>query len=197
MTNEPDRYVTTSATDAYVDRDGRTVVQPTTVAPVEQVVERVVVAQPAALAPVMHERVAVSTGRRYAFDAVIVGIVGIVLVLIGLIAVIRAGVDGPMDQPIVEVLGFTHTATLGIIEAALGLMLLLCAATASRGGSVFFGLVLGIGGFIGAVQTSSFRKTLALESGHAWLMVVLGVIVVLVSLLMPRMVTRTDRVEAV
>ena len=102
-----------------------------------------------------------------------------------------------MREPVVEVLGFTHTATLGIIEAAIGLCLLLCAATMTRGGSLFFGLLLGVGGFVGAVEIDRFKDSLALESGLAWLAVIAAILVVLASLLVPRMVTRTNRVEAV
>ena len=100
----------------------------------------------------------------------------------GLIAIVRGGFDGPMSTPVVQVLGFTHTTTLGLIEIGLGLALLLSAATRSRSGEVFFGAVLGIAGFVGAVQTESFKKTLALESSMAWLAVAIGVIVVLGSI---------------
>jgi hypothetical protein len=162
------------------------------VVPTVPVVEPVVV-QPAAV----HQTVATSYGRHYAFDSVVVGLVGLAFLIIGLIAMTRAGFDGSMRDPVVDVLGFTHTATLGIIEAGIGLCLLLCAATMTRGGSVFFGLLLGVGAFVGAAQTDSFDSSLALESGLAVLAVIAAIIVVLVSLLVPRMVTRTDRVEAI
>ena len=147
--------------------------------------------------PAAHQTVATSYGRHYAVDSVIVGLVGLALLVIGLIAVTRAGVDGSMRDPVVEVLGFTHTATLGIIEAAIGVCLLLSAAAMSRGASIFFGLVLGVAGFVGAVQVDSFKDSLALETGLAWLAVIGGIIVVAASLLIPRMVTRTNRVEAI
>jgi hypothetical protein len=146
---------------------------------------------------VVHRSVATSHGRRYAVDSVVVGIVGLVLMIVGLIAVTRAGVDGPMAEPVVKVLGFTHTATLGAIEIGIGLCLLICAATTSKSGSLFFGLVLGVGAIVGAVQTDSFRHSLALESGFAWLAVIAAAVVVLVSLLIPRLATHTTRVEAI
>jgi hypothetical protein len=127
----------------------------------------------------------------------IVGIVGVVLMIIGLIAVTRAGVDGPMSQPVVKVLGFTHTATLGAIEAAIGALLLICAAMTSRGGATFFGVILGIGGIVGAAQTVSFRRSLAIQPGFAWLCVFAAAVVVLVSLLLPRIATHTSRVESI
>ncbi|HEX3087293.1 MAG TPA: hypothetical protein VHQ23_01470 [Ilumatobacteraceae bacterium] len=223
MSVQPNPYPNRFETAEAVDADGRPIVgDPTVATPVEAVAEPVVgapvaaVAEPALAAPVAavtpapvaervvvqpapaaHETVATSYGRRYAFDSVVVGVVGLAFLLIGLIAMTRAGFDGSMQDPVVEVLGFTHTATLGIIEAGIGLCLLLCAASKSRGASVFFGLVLGVAGFVGAVQVDSFRDSLALETGLAWLAVVAGAVVVVASLLIPRMVTRTDRVAAV
>jgi hypothetical protein len=93
---------------------------------------------------------------------------------------------------VVEVLGFTHTAILGLIEIGFGICLLLSAVTLSRAGATFFGALLGIGAFVGAVQTDSFRRTLALESSFAWLLVVAAIVIILVSALVPRLlVART------
>jgi hypothetical protein len=160
---------------------------------VEHEHQHVVVERPA---PVAHQRVATSYRQRFSFDSVLVGIIGLALTIIGLVAVTRAGVDGPMSDPVVKVLGFTHTATLGAIETAFGVCLLLCAAMTARGGAAFFGVLLGIGAIVGAVQTASFRHSLALESGFAWLVAVAAAVVVLVSLLLPRMSTHTTRVDA-
>jgi len=172
----------------------RVVAQP---AVAERVVAEPAVVERVVVEPAVHRSTATSYGRRYAFDSVVTGIVGLGLLIIGLIAMTRAGFDGTMKDPVVDVIGFTHTATLGIIEAGIGLCLLLCAAFTSRSGAVFFGLVLGVAGVVGAVQTDSFRDDLALESGLAWLCVIAAAVVVLVSLLVPRVVTRTDHVEAI
>lgn len=138
------------------------------------------------VAPVAAGQVRTAYASRFAPDAVIAGIAGLVLLVMGLIAIVRGGFDGPMSLPVVQVLGFTHTTTLGLIEIGIGLALLLSAATRSRSGEVFFGAVLGIAGFVGAVQTQSFKRTLALESSMAWLAVVVGVIVVLAAMMLPR-----------
>ena len=177
--------------------------------PVVQPVVQPVVAEPVAARPVVQVstqpvvreavapagRTVATSARRYAFDSFVVGLIGVALTIVGLIAITRAGFDGSMDEPVVDVLGFTHTTTLGLIEAFFGLAFLICAATTSRGGAIFFGLVLGVAGVVGAVQTDSFEVSLALESGLAWVLVVAAAIVVLVSLLLPRLSTRTDRVE--
>ncbi|MEO7371517.1 MAG: hypothetical protein ABIZ69_11670 [Ilumatobacteraceae bacterium] len=123
---------------------------------------------------------------RFAPDAIIAGIAGLVIMVVGLIAIVRGGFDGPMSDPVVQVVGFTHTTLLGLIEIGIGGALLLSAATRSRSGEVFFGAVLGIAGFVGAVQTTSFKKSLALESSMAWIAVFIGVVVVLAALMLPR-----------
>lgn len=157
----------------------------------------VVVSQPA-VAPVIPPGSAVRTTsfRRFAPDAVVAAVVGLVLLVVGLLAMVRAGLDDPLDQPVVEVLGFTHTATLGVIEAVLGALLLICGASSWRSGAMFFGAIMAIGGFIGAVQTESFATELALKSSMAWIVAIAGVIVVAASLLLPRYATRTTDVRA-
>lgn len=170
-------------------------VQPAPVVQVQPVAAQPVAREVVVGQPVAQGAVSTATTRRYAFDSFVVGVVGLALTIVGLIAITRGGFDGSMEEPIVEVLGFTHTTTLGLIEAFIGICLLICAAATSRSGAIFFGLVLGVAGVVGAVQTDSFDESLALESGFAWLCVVAAAIVVLVSLLLPRMTTRTARVE--
>ena len=178
-------------TDTYVEPQPAVVQPATVVQPAPAVVQPAAVVAPAAAS------VRTASGRRFAPDAIVTALVGLALLLIGLIAITRAGLDGPMSDPVVSVLGFTHTATLGFIEAGLGLCLLLCGATQSRSGALFFGSVLGIAGFVGAVQADSFKHSLALESSMAWLAVIAAVAVVLSALLMPRVVTRSTTIEHV
>ncbi|MEP7202262.1 MAG: hypothetical protein ABI894_06605 [Ilumatobacteraceae bacterium] len=147
---------------------------------------QVVVPAAAVVAPTTAGQVRTAYASRFAPDAIIAGIAGLVLLLAGLIAIVRGGFDGKMSDPVVQVAGFSHTTTLGLIEIAIGLALLISAATRSRSGEIFFGAVLGIAGFVGAVQTESFKNSLALESSMAWLAVIVGVVVVLAALLLPR-----------
>jgi hypothetical protein len=151
----------------------------------------------AAAAPETRRQIRTSSASAYAPDAIVTAIVGLVLLITGLIAVARAGINSPLSDPVVSVLGFTHTATLGLVEAGLGLCLLASGAARSRSAALFFGLVLGVAGFVGAVQTSSFRTSLALESAMAWLCVAAAAVVILATLLLPRFVRRTTVVEHV
>ncbi len=158
--------------------------------------------QPQTIAPAQqpapsehHESTMRSSRTRFEPDALICAGVGIVLAVTGLIAMIRAGFDGPMSLPVVSILGFTHTATLGIIELLFGLALLLSGAARSRNAETLFGLLLAVGGFIGAVQNQSFTTSLALESAMAWIVMLLGVVVVLSALVMPRYAMRSASVH--
>jgi hypothetical protein len=173
-----------------------------TEAQLTEVVE-VPVVEPATMVPTVVPMVTTagtvrtSYARSFAPDAIAAAVVGLFILLIGLLAITRGGFDGPMDRPVVRVLGFTHTTALGLIEIVIGLCLLLSGATRSRSASLFFGSVLGIGAFVGAVQTDSFRKNLALESGFAWVMVLSAVVVVLAALLLPRYVQRSMTIHPV
>ena len=177
--------------DVFVQEPAATVIDVPANGPV---VEAVPVA-PAVVAPVSAGQVRTAYASRFAPDAIVAGVVGLVLLVMGLIAIVRGGFDGPMSTPVVQVLGFTHTTTLGLIEIVIGLALLLSGSTRSRSGEMFFGAVLGIGAFVGAVQTDSFRKSLALESSFAWLAVIAAVIVVLSAMLLPRYARNSTVIE--
>ena len=136
-----------------------------------------------------------SSRSRFEPDALITAAIGLVLAVIGLIAVIRGGFDGPMAQPVVDVLGFTHTTTLGIIEIMLGLALLLSGASRSRSAETLFGIMLGVAGFVGAVQSESFTTSLALETSFAWIAALAGAVVVMAALVLPRFAMRSTSVR--
>jgi hypothetical protein len=173
---------------------------PTT--PMVPVVEQRIVEHPAVAeevivpaAPAGH--VSTAYASNFAPDAIIAAAVGLVILVVGLIAIVRGGFDGPMSDPVVRVLGFTHTTTLGLIEIGIGFCLLISGATRSRSGELFFGAVLGIGAFVGAVQASSFRHSLALEAGMAWLAVLLAAVVVLSALMLPRYLRRSTTITRI
>jgi hypothetical protein len=132
------------------------------------------------------QRVTTRSAVRFAPDAVLSALAGLALLLVGLIAATRAGLDSPLSDPVVSVVGFTHTATLGLIEVAFGLSLLLSGAMRSRTGEIFVASVLGVAAFVAAVQTSSFAGSLAIESSFAWWVVLASVVVVLAALVLPR-----------
>ena len=150
----------------------------------------------AAADPVTHDQLTrTTTSRGVTPDAMVAGVVGLVALIIGLIVVVRAGLHAPLSQPVVEVLGFTHTATLGLIEVAAGLFLVVAASARSRGAEAFGGLVLLVGGAVGVAQYGSFADTLALERSWAWIVLVAGVVVTVAALVLPRTATRSTSVR--
>jgi asparagine N-glycosylation enzyme membrane subunit Stt3 len=161
-----------------------------------------VIESPDSGAPVMVSSTPVSGGQvrkayatRFAPDAIIASIAGLVILVVGLIAIVRNGFHTPLSTSRLPVLGFTHTTVLGLIEIGIGGALLISGATQSRSGEVLFGSALGIAGFVGAVQTKSFDKSLALESSMAWLAVFVAVVVVLSALMMPRFARSSTTIE--
>lgn len=166
--------------------------------PQQMPVQQMPVAQ-APLTPHVEETRAQSVSKssrsRFEPDALVAAAIGLVIAVVGLIAVIRGGFNGPMATPVVSVLGFTHTTTLGMIEIGLGLALLLSGASRSRSSEMLFGIVLGVAGFVGAVQNESFTTSLALETAMAWLAALAGAVVVVCALVLPRFAMRSTSVH--
>jgi hypothetical protein len=132
------------------------------------------------------KRVRTSNSSHLAPDAIMTGVIGLAVLLSGLVVVVRAGLGGALAEPVVRIFSFDHTATLGLIEIGIGLCLLASASASSRPAEMFFGVLLGIGGFVGAVQSDSFDKTLALEPAMGWIAVIAGLVIVAAVLFMPR-----------
>lgn len=125
-------------------------------------------------------------------------IAGVGFVALGLVALVRAGFDGSMDTPVVEVLGFSHTAWLGLAEVSLGLLLML-AGTAFGGKSlsVLLGAVMVIAGVLVTATIEDMPAELGLEEGFGMPLIVVGAIVALAALLLPAWTTqRVDREDA-
>jgi hypothetical protein len=135
--------------------------------------------------------------RSFAPDAWVASIAGLAITVVGLLAITRGGFDGSMDEPVVQVMGFNHTTLLGLIEAVVGAALLISGASRSRSATLFISAVLGIGAFVGAVQTESFVRSLALESSLGWLLLAVAVVVALTTAVVPRTFRRSSVVQTV
>ena len=176
------------AGDAYVERE---VVQEGTPVAGGYVVEREV-AQPIAVA----ERRTV-THRRFDPSAALTVIAGVVLAVIGAVAMARAGLSGPLDEPVVDVLGVTHTAILGIIELAMGLLLVLAGLSRDRGTILFTTILFGAAALVAAIEPTVGGGALAIERSWAIVLVVGFAFLALVAAVAPTMVRSTDRIERI
>ncbi len=106
---------------------------------------------------------------------VIILVVAAVLLLMGGLALARAGTDGDLATPVVDVFGFTHTAWLGIVELVVGFLFLLGGLSPStRDLGLGLGIIMLIAGIIVIVQPDATPTQLAVEKSYGWLLVVLG-----------------------
>jgi hypothetical protein len=119
--------------------------------------------------------------------------VGIGAVAMGLVAMLRAGIDNSFARPVVEVLGFSHTAWLGLAEVGLGLLLILAGTGAwGRPLSVLLGAGMIIAGVLVRTVPEEMPEELGLEQDFGWLLILFGALVALASLILP--VWRSHRV---
>jgi hypothetical protein len=122
---------------------------------------------------VSSSRLVVSPGQ------VIAGILGLVMAVIGIMAVARGGIDSSMNEPMVNTVGLDQSAMLGAAELGLGLLLILGALNyAARGLIIGVGVVMVLGGvFIGAAGNDILHN-LGTVQGTGWVIMVAGIIAI-------------------
>ena len=112
--------------------------------------------------------------------------VGVGFVAFGLVAMIRAGIDGSFANPVVDVLGFSHTAWLGLAEVGLGALLILAGTGAwGRPLSVLLGAGMVVAGVLVLAEPGEMPEELGLEKDYGWLLVLSGALVALCALILP------------
>jgi hypothetical protein len=111
---------------------------------------------------------------------------GVGLIAVGLVALIRAGIDGSLSTPTVDVLTYSHTAWLGLAEIGLGLLLLLAGSGAwGRPLSVLLGAATVVAGVLVLAEPSQMPEELGLEKNYGWPLVALGAVVALAAMTLP------------
>jgi len=113
-------------------------------------------------------------------------VVGAAFIVVGVIAMVRAGLDGTLANPVVEVMGYTHTAWLGIAEVAVGVILVLAGSTAAgRSLSVLMGTLIAIAGALVLAIPEDLPEELGLEEGFGWPLLIAGIVVAVAAAIMP------------
>lgn len=122
---------------------------------------------------VASSRLVVSPGQ------VIAGGLGLVIAVIGIMAVARGGIDGSLNVPMVRTAGLDQSAMLGLAELGLGLLLVLGALSyAARSLIVAVGVVMVLGGvLIGAAGTTILRD-LGTVQRTGWAIMIAGIIAI-------------------
>jgi hypothetical protein len=112
---------------------------------------------------------------------------GVVLIAFGIFAVVRAGLSSPLSDPQVQVLGLQHTAAIGLVELAVGAVLVLCALSpATRALSALIGIALVVGGIVLLAGSDQLLSDLHTEAALGWVGVIVGGVVLLSALVVPR-----------
>jgi hypothetical protein len=121
---------------------------------------------------VARSRIVVSPGQ------VIAGGLGLVLAIVGVITVARAGIDGTLNVPIVRAGGFDQSAMVGLAELGFGLLLVLGALSyAARGFVVFVGVLM-VGGVLVGAGGPTILNDVGAVHGTGWAIMVCGIIAI-------------------
>ena len=111
---------------------------------------------------------------------------GAALAVVGSVALVRTGIDATWFRPRVEVLDADHTALLGALEVAAGVLLLLAGLTGSRVPVAILGLAMALGATALAIEPEELQRELAIERWWAWTLAAAGVVLTLAALQAPR-----------
>lgn len=123
---------------------------------------------------------------------------GALLVAIGAVALIRAGLGEPLSRPTVEVLGWTHTAWLGLVEIGVGALLMLVGASVwGKWMSVFLGAAMVVAGVIVRAEPGGIPEELGVEQAMGWPLIALGALVALAAMILPVWRTTTTNTRII
>jgi uncharacterized membrane protein HdeD (DUF308 family) len=125
-------------------------------------------------APVVDSVVTVDRAVWYHWTAatIVALLCGAALIVIGVIAVVRGDLQGSINDPVVEVAGWSHTPLLGLIEIGAGVLLLL--SSTSLGAQMVIGAAVAIFGIIALIEPTVVSDTMEIESSLAWVIILLG-----------------------
>lgn len=136
---------------------------------------------------VADREVEIERTRSFSLGQLVSFVIGGLLLAMGIIALIRTGIDRPLDQPVEDILGWDHTPLLGLFEVGAGALLVLFALR--PGGRWFIGLIglaLVAAGVLIASENDWTVDNLRAEQGYGWLVALAGAIAALAALITPR-----------
>ena len=144
------------------------------------------------------EPIEVERVRAFSFGQLLTMLAGAALVVLGIVALIDTGVDTPLSDQQGEVLGWSHSALLGIVEIVAGALLLIFSLRpGGRWLVALVGLALVVGGVMILGELDWAVDNLNSEQSFAWVPIVAGLIALLASLLTPRRRQRMTGVPVV
>jgi len=139
------------------------------------------------------------TERGYSPGQILVALAGAAALALGIAALVATGVETPLDDPVEPVLGWDHTALLGLLEIGAGALMLL---SSLRAGARWFGGLVGLAVIAGGVLVVGqfdddidrwIVDELGAERTFGWVAIGIGAAAV-IGALIPR-VRRTRRIS--
>ncbi len=142
------------------------------------------------------EHVLVSSQRqRFSMAGIVSAFAGAAILIIGLVALARGDFDSTVNEPVFEVAGFNHTQLLSMIEIGLGALLLIAGMANSMAGMRVLGGAAVIGSIVALVEPNALGGELQIESGHAWLILLLGAATLIAAAALPTIERQSRRVS--
>lgn len=127
---------------------------------------------------------------------ILAGAVGLFSAIVGIVVIVRTGIDGTLNIPLTSIFGTYESAFVGIGLLLAGLVLLASAASeASRPLAGGIGVVMVILGVIGAASGPTIRTDVGFDKGAGWMVLILGAIALFAALLPSRYQERHEIVE--
>lgn len=113
---------------------------------------------------------------------ILVALIGAALAAVGIIVLVRTGVNETWYRPTTSIFDANHTPLLGLVEAATGAVLVLAALARMRLVTTLIGLAMAVAGVVAAIETSEWSRELAIEDWWAWTLAGVGLVVALLAL---------------
>lgn len=127
-----------------------------------------------------------TAGPAWDLSSIAAVVLGGALAVVGIVVLIRTGLDETWFSPEVEVLDADHTALLGGIEIGAGALLMLLGLAGSRILVAMAGIASALVATAAAVEPEELARELAIESWWAWVLAGAGVVLTLLALQEPR-----------
>ena len=110
---------------------------------------------------------------------ILAGALGLVVAIIGVITASRGGIDGSLNQPIVQAAGLHQSAMLGLIELGLGLLLIIGSLSfAARDLIVGVGFIMVIGGVVLGAGGATIMRDVGAAHSTGWAIMFGGIIAI-------------------
>ncbi|MEQ1874093.1 MAG: hypothetical protein ABL953_10220 [Ilumatobacteraceae bacterium] len=137
----------------------------------------------------------ISHRQRFNTAGVVCAIAGAAILIMGLVALARADLDGSFNDPVFQVAGWDHTQSLAFIEVFLGIMLLVAGMTSSLSGMRVLGALTVIGAVVALIEPGILGGSLEIEGSHAVALLILGAVTLIAAAALPTIERQSSRVS--